>query len=141
MQCCSSGQANTNIFVANEMLRCAQGRPQQTFVFTANGNAQMSPRTQDPVNTLLVKNLMQIVEDPRWEQISTEDDVFISKLTLSPEFEVAGKQIGDEVCCIFRSCALRYLIFYLTAFSWQAKFAVIMAQSVLEAPPEQVCRV
>lgn len=71
---------------------------------------------QDAINRSLVSTLLDIIAAPGWEEISSEDGVYIAKKGLAPEFEVAGQCLGDE-----------------------AKFAVVMAQSVLEAPPEQVC--
>ena len=71
---------------------------------------------QDEINRSLVNTLLDIIAAPGWEEISSEDGVYIAKKGLAPEFEVAGQCLGDE-----------------------AKFAVVMAQSVLEAPPEQVC--
>ena len=70
---------------------------------------------QDAINRSLVNTLLDIIAAPGWEEISSEDGVYIAKKALAPEFEVAGQCLGDD-----------------------AKFAVVMAQSVLEAPPEQV---
>ena len=78
--------------------------------------SQDSQHKQDAINRSLVNTLLDIIAAPGWEEISSEDGVYIAKKGLAPEFEVAGQCLGDE-----------------------AKFAVVMAQSVLEAPPEQVC--
>ena len=67
------------------------------------------------VNKALVEKLLEIENSLEWKLISTADDVNISLMTLSPDFEVAGRVIGDE-----------------------AKFAMVKCECVLEAPPGQV---
>jgi len=77
--------------------------------------AQVQAQEQDAINRALVRTLLDITTAPGWEEVSQEDEVYIAKKALAPEFEVAGRCLGPE-----------------------AKFAVVMAQAVLEAPPEQV---
>ena len=69
----------------------------------------------EAVNKVLVDALVGIAASPDWEPISTADEVYISRMTLSPEFIVGGQRIGDE-----------------------ANFAMIKSEAVLEAPPAQV---
>jgi len=69
----------------------------------------------EETNRQLVASLLDIAACSGWEQISSSNDVEVFKMTLSPDHEVAGRAIKEE-----------------------AKFAIVKAQAVLDAAPEQV---
>lgn len=69
----------------------------------------------DNTNKQLVESLLAVAASTDWDLISTADDVEVRKMTLSPDFQVAGNPIAEE-----------------------ARFAVVMAKAVLDASPEQV---